>query len=216
MADLGRVALKTAGQTLGLNLSDNQLKPLGRYAGLLREWNRRTNLISRRDENRILAYHVIDSLAASSFIPADSRVADIGTGAGLPGIPLSIARPDLEMLLVESSHRKCLFLETAVRELELGNARVVEGRAESLEPLRCVVVLSRLTGPLRQLVKQVHYHLVPGGRLVLFKTAVFNQELTRAAKLLSRYNLEVARTFDVTLPISGIPRRFVVLTRLAA
>ena len=216
MPDLSRAALKSAAQALGLGLTDSQLKLLGRYAGLLREWNHRMNLVSRKDESRILAYHVVDSLAVSSLVPADAKVADIGTGAGLPGIPLAIARPDLKMLLVESSHKKCLFLETALPELGLVNARVIEGRAESLPGLDCDAMVSRLTGPLRELVKQIRHHLAPGARVILFKTPSAGQELTRAAKLLSRYNLEVARTFDVTLPISGIPRRFVVLTRLAA
>ena len=102
--------LLTAASTLGLALTPFQVGLLARYADLVRDWNRRVNLVSRRDADRILEYHVVDSLASARLCEPGSRVADIGTGAGLPGIPLAIARPDLSVVLVESSGNRCRFL----------------------------------------------------------------------------------------------------------
>ncbi|MEO0082465.1 MAG: 16S rRNA (guanine(527)-N(7))-methyltransferase RsmG [candidate division WOR-3 bacterium] len=213
MPDLSHAELESACAGLGFTLAPAQLALLERYAGLLRGWNRRINLISRRDSDRILSYHVLDSLAVSSAISIGSSVADIGSGAGLPGIPLAIARPDLKILLVESSHKKCLFLNTAVCDLGLDNAWVIEGRVELLRPLDCTVLLSRLTGPVRQVIKQVQHQLSPGSRLILFKTACGDMEIERAAKSIAQYGLTVERALDVILPVSGIKRRFVILQR---
>lgn len=213
MPDLDRPALEAACRRLGLSLAEEQLGRLERYAELLRDWNRRFNLISRADTERILSYHILDSLAVSRFVAADSRTADVGTGAGLPGIPLAIARPDLETVLVESSHKKCLFLDTCRQELALANVRIAEGRSESLAPLDCGVILSRLTGPLRLVLKQTRQHLVARGRLILFKTTDSDGELRREAKAIARYGFSVERTSDVSLPVSGIRRRFVILSR---
>lgn len=213
MPDLDHPDLTAACRKLGQDLTASQLSLLESYAALLREWNRRINLISRQDTERILSYHVVDSLAVSPLIPAHACAADVGSGAGLPGIPLAVARPDIEMLLIESSHKKCLFLETAVRTLGLGNVRVLENRVESLKPLNCSVLLSRLTGPLPQLLKQTRHHLTAGSRLILFKTPNSNIELQRNRRLLERYGLVVVESNDVSLPLTGITRRFILLGR---
>lgn len=196
---------------LGLELSEDRFARLCRYADLLLDWNRRINLISRRDTDRILSYHVIDSLAAAQLIPADARCSDIGTGAGLPGIPLAIARPDISVTLVDSTQKKCQFLRLALKELELDNADVICARSESLEPLGCDVVLSRLTGPLRTTLRHLARHSKPGGSIILYKSP--NAAEKPVGPLLTRLGLVEARVLDLTLPVSGIPRRFVVLQR---
>jgi 16S rRNA (guanine527-N7)-methyltransferase len=203
--------LETACKKLGFELTQSQYDSLVRYAQLLRDWNQRINLVSRRDTGRILSYHVIDSLAAQSLIPQGARVCDIGTGAGLPGIPLAIVRPDLKMLLVESSQKRSRFLQTAVVELGLGNVEVLNERAESLPPLECDVVISRLAGPLQDVVRYAESHRKPKGTIVLYKTRDCATELQKAGRELARDHLRVAGLNDVRLPLSSIPRRFIVL-----
>ncbi len=208
MTDLSRAALKQACQALGLDPAPDQLSRLGRYAGLLRDWNQRVNLVSRRDTGRILGYHALDSLAAAPLVPADARVADIGSGAGLPGIPLAICRPDLAVALVESVAKKVRFLEHAAAELGLANVRVCHGRAESLDPLACAVVLSRLTGDLGTCLAWLERHRGPAGTIVLWKSPQAAAEDHRA---IERRGLRVVETRDVPLPVSGITRRFIIL-----
>ena len=203
--------LQTAGQQLGVELTQSQYDSLIRYTQLLRDWNQRINLVSRRDTDRILSYHAIDSLAVQRLLPQGARVCDIGSGAGLPGIPLAIVRPDLKMLLVESSQKRSRFLQTAVAELELANVEVLNERAESLPPLECDVVVSRLAGPLQDVVRYAGSHRKPKGAIVLYKTRDCSSELSKAGRLLARSRLRVAGSHDVLLPLSSIPRRFIVL-----
>lgn len=203
--------LQTACKQLDLDLTQSQYDSLVRDTQLRREWNQRINLVSRRDTGRILSYHVIDSLAVQRLIPQDSRVCDIGSGAGLPGIPLAIVRPDLKMLLVESSQKRSRFLQAAVAELGLDNVEVLNERAESLPPLECDVVLSRLAGPLQDVVRDAGPHRKPNGTIVLYKTRNCATELQKAGRALARNHLRVAGSHDVFLPLSGVPRRFIVL-----
>ena len=202
---------EAACKQLDIDLTQAQYDLLIRYAQLLRDWNQRINLVSRRDTGRILSYHVIDSLAVQRLIPQGARVGDIGTGAGLPGIPLAIVRPDVKMLLVESSQKRSRFLQTAVVELGLNNVEVLSERAESLSPLECDVVVSRLAGPLQDVVRYAGSHRRPKGTIILYKTRNCATELQKAARSLSRDHLRVAGSHDVLLPLSSIPRRFVVL-----
>ena len=203
--------MQAACQQLGIELNQPQYDSLVRYTQLLRSWNQRINLVSRRDTGRILSYHVVDSLAAQRLIPQGARVCDIGTGAGLPGIPLVIVRPDLEMLLIESSQKRGQFLRAAVAELGLGNVAVLNERAESLPPLECDVVLSRLSGPLQDVVRYAGPHRASKGTIILFKTRDCATELLKAGRLLARKHLRVASSHDVLLPLSSVPRRFLVL-----
>ncbi|UCG44464.1 MAG: 16S rRNA (guanine(527)-N(7))-methyltransferase RsmG [candidate division WOR-3 bacterium] len=195
---------------MGLAPTESQLSLLGRYAKALRERNRQVNLVSRKDVGRILSYHVLDSLAAASLVPTDSRVVDIGTGAGLPGIPLAICRPDVTLFLVESIAKKARFLEHAVAELGLTNVHVIHARAEAIEPLSCRVALSRLTGELTVCLGWLARHCATDGSIVLWKSP---GTAGADAQLLSRHGVRVQEARDIVLPVTGIPRRFVVLVR---
>ncbi len=211
MPDLDRASLRSACQALGLKLSGAELKLLERYAGLLHDWNQRINLISRKDTDRILSYHVIDSLAVSHLIPTSARVCDIGTGAGLPGIPLAIARPDTEMVLVESSRKRCLFLHDAVQTLGISTATIINNRSEAIPSLECDTIVSRLTAPLRRALKQMHHHRQPEGLMIFYKATDSATETDDVASILSKYRLAVVRTEDVVLPVTGMTRRFVII-----
>jgi 16S rRNA (guanine527-N7)-methyltransferase len=204
-------SLQTACRQLAIELTQSQYDSLVRYTRLVRDWNTRINLVSRRDTGRILSYHVIDSLAVQRLIPPAARVCDIGTGAGFPGIPVVLVRPDVKMFLVESSQKKSRFLQTAAAELGLGSVAVLNERAESIPPLGCDVVLSRLAGPLRDVVEYARPHRKPKGTVVLYKTRDSAEELRKAGRVLARHKLRVTGSCDVRLPLSSVPRRFVVL-----
>ncbi|MEO0071231.1 MAG: 16S rRNA (guanine(527)-N(7))-methyltransferase RsmG [candidate division WOR-3 bacterium] len=180
-----------------------------RYAYLIKKWNAKVNLISRKDIQRIFTYHIIDSIAVAPLIPFNARSFDFGSGAGLPGIPLTIIRPDLNMLLIESVKKKCRFLQLAITELNLGNAQVLCERAEVLQPLNCDIILSRLTGPWDKTLRYAVRHLKPSGAIILYKNPNVLEKINE--KLLQKLNLAISRTIDLKLPLSSVPRRFVVL-----
>ncbi|MCX6842890.1 MAG: 16S rRNA (guanine(527)-N(7))-methyltransferase RsmG [candidate division WOR-3 bacterium] len=210
-ADPDFPAFQAACRSLGLELTQPQYDSLVRYTQLLRDWNTRLNLVSRRDTDRILTYHVVDSLAVQRLIPQSARVCDIGTGAGLPGIPIALVRADVKMYLIESSQKKSRFLQTATAELGLGTVEVLNERAESLPGLDCDVILSRLAGPLRDVVQYARPHRKPKGTIVLYKTRDPAEELRKAGRVLARHKLRVTGSYDILLPLSRVPRRFVVL-----
>ena len=214
--DSAAARLTEACRALGVPLSPPAPAALARYALLLLEWNARVNLVSRQDTARILDYHLVDSLAANALLPAGVRAADVGSGAGLPGIPLALVRPDVGMLLVESSGRKATFLDHAVRELGLANVEVCHGRSEDLPALECGIILSRLTGPMKRVVRWTRHHLARGGTIVFYKTPGEQAGVDESLPTLRRCGLAVTGTRDVTLPLTGITRRFVLVGAAAA
>ena len=122
MTDVEELA---AGATaLGVALDGVQIGRLASFAHLLRRWNSAFNLVSRRDIRRIVARHLLDSLSLSSMLHGP-RVLDLGTGAGLPGVPLAIARPSLHFTLVDRRERRIRFVRQACMELELSNVDAI-------------------------------------------------------------------------------------------
>lgn len=200
-----------AAEQLGLIITPETYGQLYRYTQLIRQYNEKVNLISRKDTHRILTYHIIDSLAAHRFISPNARSCDLGSGAGFPGIPLALVRPDATFILIESIKKKCRFLETAINELNLKNCSILCARAETLPSLNCDVILSRLTAPLKKTLKYATPHLNPGCSIILYKSASMPEEIDE--KLLLKSGLFMVRTVDIILPLSLIPRRFVLLQR---
>lgn len=139
------------------------------YLALLERWNRTYNLTAIRDPREMLVKHLLDSLAMARFVER-GRLADLGTGPGLPGIPLAIARPALQVALVESNGKKARFLREAVRQLGLDNARVIESRAEAVaEPGAYDLITARALDRLAGILAVGGHLLAPGGRLLAMK-----------------------------------------------
>jgi 16S rRNA (guanine527-N7)-methyltransferase len=112
---------------------ERQILLIQRYMKILRHWNEKLNLTAIRDPLEILYRHFCESMYAAVAVPVESgRLADIGSGAGFPGIPLKIVRPELELFLVDSNIKKGTFLAEVVRDLELANTRVLISRYEEL------------------------------------------------------------------------------------
>jgi 16S rRNA (guanine527-N7)-methyltransferase len=206
--------LEAACRTLGLDLPAERLSRLLLYASLVRERNAHVNLVSRRDADRVVSYHLVDSLASARFLASGTKVCDIGTGAGLPGIPLAIARPDLQVALVDSTRKKCLFLEEAIQELELPNTVFENARAEDLPGLDCDTVISRVTGPLDRVLRQLHHHRSEDGRVLFYKATGWREQFEQAGPLLRRLGLGVTQAEVVRLPVTGIERHFVIIGRV--
>ena len=129
MDDLGSV-LREA----GVDVSDQAVEQLNQYAGMLLEWNRRMDLTSVSDSDTGIR-HFLDSLLPlreAGLFPDGARIIDVGTGAGFPGLPLAIARPDLRVTLLEAQGKRCQFLNAVIDTLGLPNVAVIQDRAETL------------------------------------------------------------------------------------
>jgi len=153
----------------------------GYYQELL-AWNQRVNLISRKDEDQIVSRHFLESigfLKACDF-PSQARVLDLGSGAGFPGIPMALIRPDLSMILVESTKKKAEFLRHIVKKLDLNNIQVINKRMENManeiHPVDAIV--ARSVASLSKLFKWSHTCLKSSqGRLVTIKGEQYQKEL---------------------------------------
>ena len=158
---------------LGLGLGPAARERLLGYLALLVKWNRTYNLTAIRDPLAMVTHHVLDSLSVLPHLPLAAlrpRVADAGSGAGLPGIPLAIARPQWRVALAESSQKKAAFLRQAAIELALGNVEVHEGRVEAWRPQPLFdLVISRAFSALGEFIAACRHLVVPGGTLAAMK-----------------------------------------------
>ena len=153
--------------------------PLLAYLALLVRWNRTYNLTAIRDPREMVTRHLLDSLAMAAHVDS-GRLADLGTGPGLPGIPLAIAHPQLQVTLVESNGKKARFLREAVRQLGLDNARVAESRAEALdEPGAFDNLTARAMDTLAGIIRVGGHLLRPGGQLLAMKGVHPHEEIAQ-------------------------------------
>ena len=152
--------------------------PLLAYLALLARWNATYNLTAIRDPRDMVAKHLLDSLAMQPFVRGLRTLADLGTGPGLPGIPLAIATPGLQVTLVESNGKKARFLREAVRQLKLGNARVVESRIEAFDaPGAFDAITARALATLPLILELGGHLLKAEGRLLAMKGVVPADEI---------------------------------------
>jgi 16S rRNA (guanine527-N7)-methyltransferase len=180
-----RPELEAGLRALGLDVA--LATPLLDYVALLVRWNATYNLTAIRDPREMVAKHLLDSLAMHPYVDriavdasadARGRLADLGTGPGLPGIPLAIAKPGLHVTLVESNGKKTRFLREAVRKLGLGNVEVVESRIEAYDaPGRFDAITARALATLPLILESGGHLLRPGGVLLAMKGVVPSDEI---------------------------------------
>ena len=164
---------------LGIPLSETQATQLLRLLDELDDWNQRLNLTGIRERAQQITKHLLDSLAVHSHLRG-TNVADIGTGAGFPGLPLAVALPQMRFTLVDSTGKKLKFVEHAAQTLRLQNVQTVHTRAETYRPKeRFDNVVSRAVGPIETFVKWSGHLCVGGGRLLAMKGRYPTDELTQ-------------------------------------
>ena len=161
-----------------LNLDPALAAPLLDYLALLARWNATYNLTAIRDPREMLSKHLLDSLAMQPFVRDIATLADLGTGPGLPGIPLAIATPSLQVTLVESNGKKARFLREAVRQLKLGNVQVAESRIEAFRPGTTFDAITARALATLPLILALGGHLPgPDGRLLAMKGVLPEDEI---------------------------------------
>lgn len=163
------------------DVSRETLDKLTRFSDLVSKWSPRINLVSRSDLPFLWERHIKDSLQLLRLAGKASRWVDIGSGGGFPGIVVAIARPDMEMHLIESDTRKATFLRTCARELDLAIA-IHAKRTEQVEPLKADIVSARALAPLDRLLAMVVRHIAPDGTALLPKGEKAAEELAMAQK----------------------------------
>jgi 16S rRNA (guanine527-N7)-methyltransferase len=164
---------------LGLGLGHGARVQLLQHLALLEKWNRVHNLTSIRDAVKAVSVHLLDSLAVVPYLDA-KHLLDAGSGAGFPGIPIAVARPEMQVDLLDSNHKKCAFLTQVVAELKLKNVRVVCERVESWRPgRRFDCIISRALAEIAELVALAAHLLAPGGVIAAMKGVYPFEEIER-------------------------------------
>jgi len=162
---------------LNLPANETQIELLLAFVLLIEKWNKAYNLTAIRSREEMLRLHILDSLALLPFV-AGNKIADIGTGAGLPGIPLAIFMPNQQFTLVDSNSKKTRFVQQAILELKLENVEVVHSRVENLaRPAEFDAVLSRAFASLDDIMKLTEYLLQENGVLIAMKGQKPQEEL---------------------------------------
>lgn len=222
-----RRRLEAGLDALELALTPVQVETLLSYLGLLRKWNGTYNLTAIRNPDEMLSHHLLDSLAAVPTLagkalatavaePARGRVLDVGSGGGMPGLPLAIAVPSVSVLMVDIVQKKTAFLTQCRAQLRLTNAAAHWGPVEKLEDASgYAVITSRAFAELADFVQLSGHLLAPGGRLVAMKGVYPQQELDRLAPAGLDADWEVEAVPRITVPGLDAERHLVILKRRA-
>lgn len=166
---------------LGVACDAGQRQQLLAYLQLLQKWNTAYNLTAVRDPGQMVTRHLLDSLAVAPYLPLGNAI-DVGTGAGLPGVPLAILFPQRQFDLLDSNGKKTRFLFQVKTALSLDNMQVHHQRVESFQPFRPYdVVLSRAYAALRDMVSSCRHLLAPHGRFLAMKGSLDPGELEQVA-----------------------------------
>jgi 16S rRNA (guanine527-N7)-methyltransferase len=197
---------------LGLTPSKEQINAFITYLSELKRWNKAYNLTGLKKDEDIIIKHFLDSLLYLKAIPnGEIRIADIGSGAGFPGVPIKILRPEIEMFLIEPSRKKSAFLNHIIRQLKLKRTNVIEKRIEEIKvnrelPFLVDVAATRALFSIKDFIKKAKPIVKEGGILILNKGPKVQEEL----KVLKDMKYEI---LTLRLPMSDINRHIVTISQ---
>ena len=202
--------LRAGSEELGISLQQSQYDQLLEYLRLLAKWNQVYNLTAITEPRKMLSHHLLDSLSLMPSLLQAHKVLDVGSGAGLPGIPLAIAMPGTIWIMLDSNARKTRFIRQAIAHCGLRNARVVQSRVQDYHaPDSLDFIVSRAYAPLADFCDSVTHLLTPKTRLLTMKTGLKRQEAQQLDT--DRFEFEEE---TLTVPGIGETRSLVTITPL--
>ena len=203
---------------LNINLTVEQLNKFYKYMEMLITWNEKINLTAIIEPHEIILKHFIDSLTLDKYLKNNENLVDVGTGAGFPGVPLSIMNPTLKITLVDSLNKRLIFLQEVVKELKLENVELIHARAEEfgqnkkyrekfdIATSRAVANLSSLSEYLVPLVKI-------GGKVISMKAGDAQEEIKNAQNAINTLGGQVNKIEEFCLPDSDINRTIIIIEK---
>lgn len=193
-------------EALSLNLDGAHRRLLLEFVALLEKWNKVYNLTAVREPEQMVSHHLLDSLAISRHIAGDALL-DVGSGAGLPGVPLAIAKPELEVTLLEPTEKRVAFLRQVVASLKLPNVTVVPKRVEDVEPeRRYPAIVSRAFADLRAFVESSRHLLQPGGAFYAMKGVFPKEEIAHLP-----FGFRVRNALRIAVPFLDAERHLIIV-----
>ena len=199
--------LKQGAEQLSLQISDTQIDQLLRFATLILKWNKTHNLTAITDPDQIVSKHLLDSLSVCSSFPEGSAL-DVGSGAGLPGIPLAIVKQQQNFTLVDSSLKRIAFIREVKRELALTNVEAIHSRVEDFEGGLFDVITSRAFSSLHTMLHQTKHLLADAGCWFAMKGAYPTEEIKEIA-----CDFKVQKTTKLSVPGLDAERHIIQISR---
>lgn len=207
LTEADRQHLATGAALLGIELSETMLTNLSGFADVLDVWSRKTNLLSCASSRELVDRHFLDSLAIAPLLPKAGLLVDLGSGAGFPGLPLAIQRPDQPVLLVEARRKRASFLREARRTLRLRNVEIHEGRAED-PPERwrsqASGVMTRAVWSGGELIPIAPSWLAPEGRVFWMRTEPLSLEAVTPLRRIETVQYSIASARTKTVEVLGL------------
>ena len=204
-----RASLERGLAAMGIELPESAHDKLVAYAALLAKWNKVYNLTAIRDPAQMMSHHLFDALSVLPHLAGVSRLADVGSGGGLPGIPLAIARPDMSVTSIETVNKKATFQQQAKIELKLANFEPVCARVEEVrrEP-GFDGIISRAFSELADFVRLTAHLLAPGGRFYAMKGVYPHEEIERLPA-----GFAVVEAIELAVPALDAHRHLIIIER---
>ena len=207
-----RLLLQEGASALGISLDERQLRLLAAYEEEILKWNRIVSLVAVQSPRDLPVKHFLDSLTVLPLLPTPGiRLLDIGTGAGFPGLPLKIARPDIDLYLLEASRKKVSFLKEIIRILGLTDVTVIHSRVEKLMAAgtmaeACDGVISRAAFQPPELLAMGRHFLRPGGSLIIMQGPRATTSEAGMEEMFARKGFFLERKEVLHLPVTGAAR----------
>lgn len=209
-------------QALSGTVTEKQTEQFAKYSEMLVEWNEKMNLTAVTDPDGISVKHFLDSILPIYHIDFDGcgSVADIGTGAGFPGIPLKIMMPDKRLVLIDSLNKRINFLKAVTDEIGLDNTECIHGRAEEMGKKaeyreKFDAVVSRAVANMKVLCEYCLPFVKVGGMFVALKAENAEEELETAKPMIGTLGGKVEEVISAPLPMSDITRKLIVVRKVA-
>lgn len=221
--------LKLALVELGINFTSDQIGMLKRYLDIVFNYNKRVNLTGTKDKEGILKRHILDSLSLLKYKRElfdncmmegnRQKILDIGTGAGLPGIPLSIFLVDSIFYLLDDSLKKTSFLEMVIGELNIKNVKIIRGRAEELGAGSTYresfdIVLARAVTNIKILNELSIPFCKINGKIIFYKSIKINVELEESMQSITKLGGKISNLLEVRVPFMDEQRFFLVVNKI--
>lgn len=210
--------LENAAKQIEIELTKKQIEKFYNYMNLLLEWNEKINLTAIIEPREVILKHFVDSLTIAKYIKENEKLIDVGTGAGFPGIPLSIVKENTDIVLLDSLNKRIKFLEEIKQNLKLKNITTIHGRAEEFgknkkEREIYDIATSRAVAPLNILLEYLLPLVKVGGKAICMKGSNI-EEIENAKNALEILGGKIEKIEEITLPNSDIKRNIIIVKKV--